>query len=69
MLRYLKSNENADGNSTVSDAWLGDTLEANENQDIQKGSDAMSKSRSKKHNEGGFGWRSGKERCTTGIWM
>jgi hypothetical protein len=68
-LRYLKSSENADGSGQVSEAWLGDTLGANENQDIQKGVEAMNKSRAKKHNEGGFGWRSGKERCTTGIWM
>lgn len=69
MLRYLKSGENADGSTEVSEAWLGDTLEANENMDLQKGIEAMNKSRSKKHNEGGFGWRSGKDRCTTGIWM
>ena len=68
-LRYLKSGENADGDSTVTEAWLGETLEGNENTDVQKGADAMNKARSKKHNEGGFGWRSGKERCTTGIWM
>ena len=68
-LRYLKSGENADGSSQVSEAWLGDMLEANENLDIQKGAEAMSKSRAKKHNDGGFAWRSGKERCTTGIWM
>jgi len=69
MLRYLQSGENAEGSTDVSETWLGDMLEANENVDLQKGADALTKARAKRHNDGGFGWRSGKDRCTTGIWM
>lgn len=69
MLRYLKSGCNADGSTEVTESWLGETLEGNENEDVQKGIEAMNKARQKKNNASGFGWRSGKERCTTGIWM
>ncbi|KAH9259337.1 hypothetical protein BASA81_002380 [Batrachochytrium salamandrivorans] len=69
MLRYLKSGANSDGSSDVTQAWLGETLDSNENQDVQRGTEAMHKARTKKNNATGFGWRSGKERCTTGIWM
>ena len=68
-LRYLESAENADGSTTVSSDWFGESLSANENRDIDKGADALQQARAKKHNENGFAWRSGKDRCTTGIWM
>jgi atlastin len=73
MLRYLRSGEQAadeDENKEPSMEWLENgSLEANQNSDLQKGVDALQAARSKKHNADGFGWRSGKDRCTTGIWM
>ena len=71
-LRYLKSGEQGldEAEDEPSQAWLNEfILSGNQNADLNKGQDAMDASRKRRINEGGFGWRSGKDRCTTGIWM
>mmetsp|Transcript_7636 Transcript_7636/g.13370 ORF Transcript_7636/g.13370 Transcript_7636/m.13370 type:complete len:563 (-) Transcript_7636:52-1740(-) len=63
-LRYLRNSPStADScKGEPDDSWMykGGKLEGNNNANAAE---------STKAKEGGFGWRSGRERCTTGIWL
>ena len=61
-LRYLRETRNTPFSSLQLDgepdqSWLDTTKALEGNKNLGPG------------DEGGFGWRSGKERCTTGIWL